>query len=180
MTIYIALLRGINVGGHNKIKMADLKSLLEDMGLQKVKTYIQSGNVLFESDVETERLSGQLEEEIKKTFGFPVPVILRTAEEYERIIHDCPYSTEVLKVGESIQIAFLGGEPSQGGIDHLQNFESEKDECKVIGKEVYLFFRQSIRDSKLATQLPKLGVPSTVRNWNTVMKLDIMAKAIAE
>ncbi|WP_223596135.1 DUF1697 domain-containing protein [Neobacillus bataviensis] len=180
MTIYIALLRGINVGGHKKIKMADLKNLLEDMGLQKVKTYIQSGNVLFESDNETERLRGQLEEEIEKTFGFTVPVILRTSEEYERIIHDCPYSAEDLKEGESVQIAFLGGEPTQGGIDHLQNFESEKDECKVIGKEVYLFFRQSIRDSKLATQLPKLGVPATVRNWNTVMKLDTLAKTIAE
>ncbi|MDN3017367.1 DUF1697 domain-containing protein [Paenibacillus sp. BSR1-1] len=180
MTIYIALLRGINVGGHNKIKMADLKSLLEDMGLHKVKTYIQSGNVLFESDEETERLSEQLEKGIEKTFGFPVPVILRTVEEYERIIHHCPYSTENLKEGESVQIAFLRGKPAQGGIDHLQNFESEKDECKVIGKEVYLFFRQSIRDSKLATQLPKLGVPATVRNWNTVMKLDTMAKAMAE
>ncbi|MGG3467673.1 DUF1697 domain-containing protein [Neobacillus pocheonensis] len=180
MAIYIALLRGINVGGHNKIKMADLKSLLEDMGLHKVKTYIQSGNVLFESSETVESLSRQLEEEIQKTFGFPVPVILRTASEYERIIQDCPYSTETLKEGESIQIAFLGGEPSHEGINHLQNFESGRDECKVIGKEVYLFFCQSIRDSKLATQLPKLGVPATVRNWNTVMKLDTLAKAMTE
>lgn len=178
MTIYIALLRGINVGGHNKIKMADLKSLLEGMGLQKVKTYIQSGNVLFESNVEEDQLRLQLEGEIQKTFGFPVPVILRTAEEYERIIRECPYSTEALKEGESVQIAFLGGEPSQDGINHLHNFKSNNDECKVIGKDVYLYFRQSIRDSKLATQLPKLGVPATVRNWNTVMKLDTMVKAL--
>lgn len=180
MTIYIALLRGINVGGHNKIKMAELKSLLEGMGMHKVKTYIQSGNVLFESNEEAEKLSRKMGEEIHQTFGFPVPVILRTAEEYEGIIRDCPYSTESLNEGESVQIAFLGGIPSQEGIDYLQNFDSDKDECRVMGNEVYLFFRQSIRDSKLATQLSKLGVPATVRNWNTVMKLDTMAKAMAE
>src|SRR3954453_19881462 len=97
MTIYIALLRGINVGKHHRIKMADLKSLLETMGLTKVKTYIQSGNVLFEAKDEAEQLSQRLEDEISKTFGFPVPVILRTAEEYEQIIRDCPYSIDSLK-----------------------------------------------------------------------------------
>src|SRR3954471_17899006 len=97
MTIYIALLRGINVGKNNRIKMADLKNLLETMGLQKVKTYIQSGNVMFETNDEGSQLSQRLEDEISKTFGFPVPVILRTAEEYEQIIRDCPYSFDSLK-----------------------------------------------------------------------------------
>src|SRR4051794_17331421 len=99
MTIYIALLRGINVGKNNRIKMADLKILLETLGLEKVKTYIQSGNVLFEASDDAARLSQLLEEEISKTFGFPVPVILRTAEEYGQIIRDCPYSMESLKEG---------------------------------------------------------------------------------
>ncbi|MFL6559623.1 MAG: DUF1697 domain-containing protein, partial [Bacillus sp. (in: firmicutes)] len=112
MTIYIALLRGINVGKNNRIKMADLKSLLETMGLENVKTYIQSGNVLFEAKDEAPQLSQRLEDEIGKTFGFPVPVILRTAEEYEQIIRDCPYSMESLKEGESIQLAFLADEPT--------------------------------------------------------------------
>lgn len=106
MTVYIALLRGINVGKNNRIKMVDLKNLLETLGLEKVKTYIQSGNVVFEASDDAVRLSERLEEEISKTFGFPVPVILRTAEQYEQIIHDCPYSMESLKEGESIQLAF--------------------------------------------------------------------------
>lgn len=180
MTIYIALLRGINVGGHNIIKMADLRQLLEKIGLQKVKTYIQSGNVLFEAEQDTTLLTQQLEEEIKNTFGFPVPVILRTAEELEQIIKDCPYSVDSLNEGESVQLAFLADEPSHEKIDYLQGFKSEPDECQIVGKEVYLFFRQSIRDSKLATQLPKLGVPATVRNWKTVLKIAAMAKELAK
>ena len=176
MTIHIALLRGINVGGHHKIKMADLKSLLETMGLQKVKTYIQSGNVLFESDEEAKQLSQRMEEEIGKTFGFPVPVVLRTSEEFEQIIRDCPFSTGSLKEGESVQIAFLADTPSEEGINQLSSYKSQMEEFMIKGKEMYLFFRQSILDSKLATQLPKLGVPATVRNWKTVMKLAAMAR----
>ena len=180
MTIYIALLRGINVGGHNIIKMAELRQLLESMGLDKVKTYIQSGNVLFESEEGATQLTQRLEEEIRTTFGFSVPVILRTAEELTRIIQDCPYSLDSLNEGESVQLAFLASKPSQEGIDYVESFQSELDECRVIGREVYLFFRQSIRDSKLATQLPKLGVPATVRNWKTVLKLAALAKELAE
>lgn len=178
MTIYIALLRGINVGKNNRIKMADLKSLLETMGLEKVKTYIQSGNVLFEANDQAPQLSQRLEEEIGKTFRFPVPVILRTAEEYERIIRECPYSMESLKEGESIQLAFLADEPTQEKIEYLRNFNSEPDECLINGKEVYFFLRQSILDSKLAAQLTKLGVPVTVRNWKTVIKLSTMVETL--
>jgi uncharacterized protein (DUF1697 family) len=176
MTTYIALLRGINVGKHNRIKMADLKSLLETMGLTKVKTYIQSGNVLFEANDEAEQLGQRLEDEISKTFGFPVPVILRTAEEYEQITRDCPYSIDSLKEGESVQLAFLADEPSKEKIETLRSYKSDPDECFIIRKEVYLFLRQSILDSKLAAQLPKLGVSVTVRNWKTVIKLSNMVK----
>ncbi|MDR6120512.1 uncharacterized protein (DUF1697 family) [Bacillus sp. SLBN-46] len=179
MTIYIALLRGINVGGHNIIKMAELRQLLESMGLGKVKTYIQSGNVLFESEEGATQLTQRIEEEIRTTFGFPVPVILRTAEELDQMIKDCPYSLDSLNEGESVQLAFLADEPPKEKIDYLQGFKSELDECQIVGKDVYLLFRQSIRDSKLATQLPKLGVPATVRNWKTVLKLEALAKELA-
>ncbi|WP_066071374.1 DUF1697 domain-containing protein [Neobacillus soli] len=180
MPIYIALLRGINVGGHHKIKMADLRSLLETIGLRKVKTYIQSGNVLFESEEAAKQLSMRMEEEIGKTFGFPVPVILRTATEFEHIIRNCPFATDTLKEGESIHAAFLADEPSEKGIQHLSTIKSEMDEYKIEGKEVYFYFRESILKSKIVSQLPKLGVPATVRNWKTVIKLAAIAKEIAE
>ncbi|WP_430488077.1 DUF1697 domain-containing protein [Priestia flexa] len=86
ITIYIALLRGINVGGHKLIRMQELKSLLTNMGLDKVKTYIQSGNVIFESERNAQQLEEQMEQEIRRAFGFSVIIILRTASELEQII----------------------------------------------------------------------------------------------
>ena len=94
MTIYIALLRGINVGGKNIIKMSDLKRVFEGIGLYEVQTYIQSGNVLFKSNEEEEALRMKIEHEIAKVFGFSVPVILRTATELKQIIRNCPFSEE--------------------------------------------------------------------------------------
>jgi uncharacterized protein (DUF1697 family) len=179
MTLYIALLRGINVGGHNMIKMVELKRVFEEMGLHKVKTYIQSGNVLFESEREAETLSRQMEEEIKREFGLTVPVVLRTAEELEKVIKDNPFSIDSLLEGESVQVAFLTDTPTQEGIHQLSTVNIGMDEYQIIDKDVYLFFRQSIRNSKLATQLPKLGVPATVRNWKTVLKLASMVKEIS-
>jgi uncharacterized protein (DUF1697 family) len=174
--IYIALLRGINVGGHKRIKMADLKKLFESMGLRKVKTYIQSGNVLFESEEEAEVLGRKMEDEIKNEFGFSVTVVLRTASELEQIIENCPFTTDNLPEGESVQVAFLAGTPTEEGIYYLKTYNSNPDEYQIIGNDVYLFFHQSILDSKLATQLPKLGVQATVRNWKTVSKLASMVE----
>lgn len=178
MTIYISLLRGINVGGHNKIKMVDLRLLYETMGLEKVQSYIQSGNVLFESDEDAKPLSRRIEQGIKDTFELTVPVIIRTSTELTRIIGNCPYRVDELSVGESIQLSLLAELPSQEGLNHLHKYQSDVDEYQIAGKEIYLHFRQSIRNSKLAVQLQKLGVPSTVRNWKTINKLATMAKAM--
>lgn len=176
MTIYIALFRGINVGGHNIIKMAELRNLFETMGLANVKTYIQSGNVVFESIEEEKTLRDQIENEVEKSFGFPVSIILRTSSQLEEIIHHCPFPVENLLEGESVHVAFLAEEPAQEGVDRLHSFESDDEQFRLLGKELYLFFRQSIRNSKLAAQLQKLGVPATVRNWRTTCKLASMAK----
>ncbi|WP_436462537.1 DUF1697 domain-containing protein, partial [Amycolatopsis sp. w19] len=89
ITIYIALLRGINVGGHKLIRMQELKSLLTNMGLDKVKTYIQSGNVILQSERNAEQLEEQMEQEIRRAFGFSVIIILRTASEWEQIFSSC-------------------------------------------------------------------------------------------
>lgn len=179
MTIYIALLRGINVGGHHKMKMADLKGLLESMGLQKVKTYIQSGNVLFETE-QDDSLSKCLEEEIEKRFGFPVPVVLRTSDEFKRVLKNCPYRMDELAENESVSVAFLADVPEQSGIGLLSAYRSEMDDFEIAGKDVYLFFKHSIRDSKLAANLSKLGTAATVRNWNTVKKLGELAKEVQD
>lgn len=178
VTIYIALLRGINVGGHKLIKMADLRQQLEMMGLEKVQTYIQSGNVLFESEEGAEQLSQQIEEQIRNAFHFSVPVILRTSTELYRIIENCPFSVDKLLEGESIHLSVLAELPSEEAINDLLKFQCDVDEFQIKGKEIYLYFRQSIRNSKLAVHLQKLGVQSTLRNWKTINKLAAMAKEL--
>lgn len=177
MSIYVALLRGINVGGKNKIKMADLKSMFEAIGMCKVKTYIQSGNVLFESDEEEEPLRLKLEKEIEVTFGFAINVILRTAEELKKVAENCPFSkdeiaeAEATAGGESLYVAFLHQKPSREGIARIEAYKSIYEEYKLVDRDMFLLFPQSILKSKLANNLQKLDVSVTVRNWKTVNKL---------
>ncbi|MGE6598153.1 DUF1697 domain-containing protein [Bacillus proteolyticus] len=176
MTIYIALLRGINVGGHNVVKMADLRKVFESIGLKKVKTYIQSGNVVFESEKGMSFLKERIECEIKNVFDFNVPVMLRTKDEFINIIKTCPYEAGLLLEGESIHVAFLANVLSEEDSNQLFTIKSEIEDCHIEGKVVYLFFKKSIRNSKLMNQFQKLHTPATVRNWRTVNKL----KAIVE
>ncbi|HLN60655.1 MAG TPA: DUF1697 domain-containing protein [Symbiobacteriaceae bacterium] len=177
MTTYIALLRGINVGGHNIIKMADLRTMLERMGLGFVQTYIQSGNVVFQSEEAEEPLRRAMEEEIKRVFGFDVPVALRTAAELRAILARCPYPAENLLPGESLLVSLLAAAPSPEGVDRLGAVSHEPDEFRLLGRELYLLCRQPIHKSKLTNQFfeKKLGVPVTARNWQTMTKLAALA-----
>lgn len=176
MTLYIALLRGINVGGHKVIKMADLKRVFESIGLKQVKTYIQSGNIVFESEEGINFLKDRIQSEIKKEFDFDVPVMLRTHDEFINIIKQCPYEVHSLLEGESVHIAFLANVLSEEESSQLLTFKSELEDCYIDEKVVYLFFKNSIRNSKLMNQFQKLHTPATVRNWRTGNKL----KAIVE
>lgn len=184
MTIYIALLRGINVGGKNMIKMAELRRTLETMGLARVQTYIQSGNVLFESNEKEELLRMRIERQIESVFGFSVTVVLRTAAELEQITENCPFSqkavseAEASSEGESLYVSLLLQAPSREGIQHLNAYRTDSEECQIEGRDVYLLFRHSIRNSKLANNLQKLGVPATTRNWKTMNKLVVLARAM--
>lgn len=184
MTIYIALLRGINVGGKNVIRMAELKRVFEAIGLHEVQTYIQSGNVLFKSNEGEEFLRKKIEHEIEAVFGFPVTVVLRTSSELEQLILNCPFSDEEVAEAEASSeaecqyVALLTHAPLQEKIVSLNAYRSESDQYRIIGREVYLLFRHSIRNSKLANNLFKLGVPATVRNWKTINKLTGLGKAM--
>ncbi|MVP02036.1 DUF1697 domain-containing protein [Paenibacillus lutrae] len=180
MVIYIALLRGINVGRHNRMSMTALKGVLEDSGLRSVQTYIQSGNVVFEADETEDKAALQLrmEQSIQAAFGFSIPVVLRTAEEFDRIIRSCPYPVDRLPEEEGVHISYLVETPTQEKIQAVRDCKNGEDEFHVSGHEVYLLIRKGLRDSKLAANLQKLGVAGTLRNWNTVTKLDGMAKAL--
>ena len=184
MTIYIALLRGINVGGKNKVKMSDLKSLLESRGFARVETYIQSGNILFESDEAEETLRRTIESMLETELGVSSAVILRTADEWERLILRYPFSdAEIAQAeamndeGESQYVILFVKAPQREKVTHLDAFRSVEDEYQLVGRDAYLLLRHSIRNSKLANSLQKLDVPGTARNWKTATKLLELAKA---
>ncbi|MGG2015706.1 DUF1697 domain-containing protein [Bacillus sp. S10(2024)] len=180
MVIYIALLRAINVSGHNKIKMAELRSTFETLGLSQVQTYIQTGNVLFKSDESKEQLRLRIEDAIRTNFGISVTVILRTADELERIIAECPYADVPLAEGESIHISILTEAPPQKIVDRLASSERNNDEYHIDRRVIYFLFRQSILDSKLAKNMQSLGNTATTRNWNTINKVVALAKAMQD
>jgi uncharacterized protein (DUF1697 family) len=184
MTIYVALLRGINVGGHNKVKMADLKSMFQSIGLHRVQTYIQSGNVLFNSADNPNVLRRRIEQEIEKVFALSLTVVLRTSTELERIITNCPFSEAVRREAEAsteaetFYVSLLLEQPTLDGIEQLNDFTSEIDEFRIQDQNVYLLLRKGVRNSKLANNLFRLNVPSTMRNWKTMHKLHTLAKAM--
>lgn len=177
MRTYIALLRAINLGKYNKVKMADLRSLLESLGLENVQTYIQSGNVIFDSNLNKDELQKMLEEKMETKFGFHIPVILRTVSEFEEIVKKCPYESAMLLEGESIHISFLSEAPLKENLDKLNRFSNEIDEYQIKDTEVYIYFHQNLHKSKLPAQLQKLEVSATLRNWKTVMKLVSMVES---
>jgi uncharacterized protein (DUF1697 family) len=176
MTIYIALLRGINVGGKNMIKMSELKVMFETMKFSKVQTYINSGNVLFISEEGAEQVHQRVESQVNKVFGIAATVVLRSAVELKQIIENCPYKSESLLEGESVQVTLLTEAPSQAKLALLPEGKSDIDEFQINGLEIYFLFRQSMLDSKLAKNMNKLGSTATSRNMKTMNKLAALAE----
>ncbi|MFF2481446.1 DUF1697 domain-containing protein [Paenibacillus sp. NPDC058071] len=185
MTIQIALLRGINVGGKNKIKMAELKIALGELGLSRVQTYIQSGNILFDSDEEEAVLCERISAKINEAFGLNIPVMLRSAQELNEIVASCPFTAaqieeaESASDSESLYVAMLLHAPEPEKLERLQQFATNEEQFRMVGRNIYLLYHNSIRDSKLAVQVEKLGVLVTTRNWKTVNKLIAMADEMA-
>lgn len=187
MTVYVALLRGINVGGHNKVKMDQLRSMFLSIGLNRVQTYIQSGNVLFVSEDDETTLRQRIEQEIERVFSLSTTVVLRTSVELERIIASCPFpqaleiesqaATPMEKV-ETLYVSLLLEPPAPESVEQLSGFTSDMEEFRIHDTEVYLLLREGVRNSKLAINLFRLNVPSTMRNWKTMNKLNALARAM--
>jgi uncharacterized protein (DUF1697 family) len=186
MDIYVALLRGINVGSKNRVKMADLQGMFLDLQLGRVQTYIQSGNVLFTSDEDEGPLRKRIEEQSKAGLGFPASVVLRTATELRQLIMNCPFSTEAIRRAasssevECFHVALLVQPPRAEVLESLDAFKDQEEDYRIVGRDVYLLLPHGIRQSKLAKNLERLGVPLTVRNWRTLSKLDELAQAIGD
>ena len=178
MAKYISILRGINVGGNRKILMRDLKSLFERLDFSKVETYIQSGNVIFESDKNGSNadLEKSIQQSILETFGFDVPVIVRSAEEWFESIDNNPFWKEKDADIDRLHLTFLKDLPVAEKLEKVKTMEFLPDKFEIIGKDVFVFCSEGYSDSKLTNQFleSKLGVQATTRNWKTVMKLNEM------
>ncbi|WP_284642861.1 DUF1697 domain-containing protein [Paenibacillus silviterrae] len=176
--IYIALLRGINVGGHKKIKMSELKEALEQAGLVRVQTYIQSGNVLFESEETEEVLQARMEQTIREAFGFEVSIMVRTLEEWRGILAQCPFDTENELAGKRVHAALLTAAPAASAVEALPAWTHPIEKFHINGREIYFQFGEQMQDSKLPNHLMKLKQPMTLRNWNTMSKLAQLAEGM--
>jgi uncharacterized protein (DUF1697 family) len=173
MARYIVLLRGVNVGGNKRIKMAELRDALSAVGLEDPKTVVQSGNVVVDSNADTPALGDIVETTIESTFGFHSTVIVRTAEEFRRVIIDHPFTSEEIEDPRFAHVAFCRDGPDRDGFDALQEGHEGPEELKLVGRELYVYYPEGSGRSKLINSVIEkhLGTPTTSRNWNTVQKL---------
>jgi uncharacterized protein (DUF1697 family) len=174
MPIYISMLRGINVGGHKRIKMDQLRKSFEALGFEQVRTYIQSGNVVFKAGkLSPAALSKKIEERILRDFGFSVSVVSRTVDEMGNAIANNPFLNQPGIDQEKFHVTFLSEAPAPAAMAKLANLTLAPDRSSCLGKEIYLYLPNGVSQSSLMKNpLDRvLSVVTTTRNWNTVNQL---------
>jgi uncharacterized protein (DUF1697 family) len=178
MPTYISMLRGINLAGHKVVKMEQLRALFESLGFARVRTYIQSGNVLFEAGkISTSVLSSRIEKKIHSEFGFPVAVISKTSEEMGKAIESNPFLKEKGIDISKLHVTFMWQAPAQTDLKKLEALAAAPDQFRCLRTEVYLYCPNGYGKTKLSnnTLAKLLGRGATTRNWKTVNKLYAMS-----
>lgn len=171
MKKYIVLLKGINVGGHNKIPMAELRKLLCDKGFSNVRTYIQSGNILVEHDQQSKKQAeSKIQESILEYFGFNISVLVKTPDELKQIFQDCPFSEEKKK---ATYFMMLHDVPNDKLIEEASNKVYDFDKYIIKNNCIYLYCEKGMGKSKFNAKSfeKKLNTFATARNYNTMLKL---------
>jgi len=174
MARHVALLRGINVAGHNLVAMAELRALLAALGLSNAQSLLQSGNLLFECERLTgEKLERLLETETTKRLKVVADYFVRTAAEWKAIIAKNPFPAEAERDASHLVVMFLKAAPARKDVQALESAISGPESIRAIGKQLYLVYPAGIGRSKLTGTLieRQLGARGTARNWNTVQKL---------
>lgn len=179
MKIYIALFRGINVGGRNMLPMKELVAILEDLGSRKIKSYIQSGNAVFANQkTDTSQLSKKIGVEIKLRHGFEPYVLLLELDDIETVIRKNPFP-EAEADPKALHVGFLASAPKNPDLKALESLKIDSERFRLIDNVFYLHAPEGVGRSKLAARAEKLlGVPMTDRNWRTVCKIREMAQAL--
>ncbi|MBS1652493.1 MAG: DUF1697 domain-containing protein [Bacteroidetes bacterium] len=173
-TTYISILRGINVSGHRMIKMDALKKMCAKLNFTNIQTYIQSGNIVFCSDINSaDMVSNTIKKAIEQTFGFDVPVITLTQSELEVIIKANPFLKDSSKDSVFFHVTLLANKTTKQSIELLKQFDFKNDRYEVIEKTIYLYCPEGYSNSKLTNTFleTKLKTPATTRNWKTINEL---------
>jgi len=180
MPSYVAMLRGINVSGNKPVKMEALRASFEALGFKNVRTYVQSGNVVFEAkEREAAPLGSKIVARIKRDFGFEVPVLVLGAGELGRVVDENPFleqrgpEIDVTK----LHVTFLAAAPAAAGLKKMQGVSSGRDAFHCLGKTIYLACPDGYGNTKLSNNAFEraLGASATTRNWKTVTTLVAMA-----
>lgn len=181
---YAAFFRGVNVGGKNIVKMAELKQVFLDCGCSNVQTCLQSGNVLFASDQSPAQLESAVSPAFSARFGFPSRFTLRTSEEVETILRDLPFTQEEIDRTENshpdvehVYVYLSDHELDPSALDVIRRFNAGPDRFASTSKEIYLLCAESIRNSKLAARLSKVDETLTSRNLKTMRKINDILSA---
>ena len=177
---YVALLRGINVGGRNKLPMRDLVAIFVDAGCTDVATYIQSGNVVFCAGAKlAAQIPGIISDSIAERLDLRVPVVIRSAAEFKQVIACNPYLQLELDFTK-LHVVFLADRPTSAACDTLDPNRSPGDAYRIRGGEIYLHLPNGAAKTKLSNAYfdSKLGTVSTGRNWRTVLKLHELAEPL--
>jgi len=172
MAQHILLLRGINLAARNRIAMADLRGVLEDAGLDDVRTYLQSGNVVVASKAKSDDVARKTERLIAKHFGLNIAVVARSRAQLAKIVERNPLQ-RVAKNPKRYQVSFLASKPGRNVIERVEAAAEPPEQVVAIGREIYAWHPETIARSRLWTLLAgqKLGVIATARNWTTVTSL---------
>jgi uncharacterized protein (DUF1697 family) len=181
MAVAISMLRGVNVGGHNSIKMESLRAIYESLGLRDVQTYVQSGNVVFRTTArDLVQLAKRIETKIEQTYGFRPTVIVRSPSELREAIRRNPFAARRGIDPSKLLITFLATDPSPEAGEKILGIHADPEELRLEGREVYAYFPNGIGRAKLSPALIErtLKTAGTGRNWNTVTKLLEMAEKL--
>jgi uncharacterized protein (DUF1697 family) len=174
MDRYISMLRGINVGVQKRVKMEQLTAIYQSLGFKDIRTYLQSGNVVFSAErTDIRELTKAIEEQIKGSLKIQAAVILRTPKEMQRIIKNNPFMKEKGIDTEKLYVTFLSALPEQPSTVNLQPAPDGKDKFIIDGSEVYLFCPEGYGRTRYSNDYfeRKLGISATTRNWKTVNQL---------
>ncbi len=174
MAVIISMLRGVNVGGHNRIKMDALRALYESLKLRDPQTYVQSGNVIFSTDErDLVRLAERVEKGIERRFGFRPAVIVRTASELRSVIARNPFAKRRDIEPSRLLVTFLASDPGAEARDQVRRMKTAPEELRIEARELYIYYPQGLaRPTVSWAALEKmLKTRGTGRNWNSVTKV---------